>query len=79
MNSYEIGTAVGNVVEWIVIAMMIGGAVWLVGAFIYFTYLTVKEAPSRRASKAMNAKVDAIKAANRARNRAECARIYGGK
>lgn len=76
MNSYEIGTMVGNVVGWAGVIVLIGLGVWFVGAVLYFTYLDIKDIPNRRASKAMNARVDAVKAANRARVHAELDRLY---
>jgi len=77
MNSYEIGTAVGNVVGWVGIVLMILVMVWIVGAIAYFTYMSIRDIPNRRATDAMNARVDAIRAANRAKVNQRLHELYG--
>lgn len=74
-----IGYYVGQVAMWFSIALLVGMILWLVGGAIYFTYLDIKDIPNRRATKAMNARVDAIRAKRRAEVRAELDRLYGGK
>ena len=74
-----LGTIVFTLVSWIVVAAFVGMILWLAGAAIYMTILDIRDIPKRRATKASNARVDAIKAAKRERDRAECARLYGTK
>lgn len=71
-----IGYFIGQTAMWITIAVFTGTILWLVGGAIYFTYLDIKDIPRRRAVKASNARVDAIKAANRERVNAELDRLY---
>ena len=64
------------------IALLVGYglvALFILGAAIRFTILDILDAPRRRAVKISNAKVDAIRAATRARNEAKCKEIFASK
>lgn len=71
--SMEIGQAVG----W-AFGIFLGVFVaWLAGYAIYFTILDIRDIPKRRATKAMNARVDAIRAENRLKVNRKLHELYG--
>lgn len=69
--------AIEATIAGIVIAMFAGMVLFLVGGAIRFTIMDIRDIPKRRATKAMNARVDAIKHANRLKVNKRLNELYG--